>query len=313
MVADKKIYSIDFKIIDVFLEAARYKSFREAESNGRFTQARITQCMDQLEEFLGIDLFIRNEHGRRRASLTPKGREFRDQAKRVLRMLREMEGMFRDSSTVRGIVRVGVSESIVHTWLPALLKQVQADYPNLAIEIEVDISPKLRDLLLAGEVDLAFLLGPIDVAGLHARPLCKFPVAFMATRAVEPRESITLEDIVRKNHRIITFARNTQPYAALRDAVKDRELHATIWASASLETVVRLALEHLGIAMVPPDVLKKRVGTPSRLRRLSVDVDLPDLDYVVSWPVASRSADDNTVQKVIAIAMKVAREWSAPE
>jgi len=41
------------------------------------------------------------------------------------------------------VLRLGVAETIVHTWLPSLIKSVNTTYPNLSLEIEVDISPNL--------------------------------------------------------------------------------------------------------------------------------------------------------------------------
>jgi DNA-binding transcriptional LysR family regulator len=308
--ANKKIHSLDLKVLKTFKTAADSASFHQAARKLGATQPRVSQRIEQLEEFLGIQLFDRDRRDRRLNALTPKGQEFLVQARHLIRMCDEMEGMFRDPSTVRGIVRLGVSESIVHTWLPALLKQINAAYPNLELEIEVDISPKLQELLVAGELNLAFLLGPVDAPDLRSRPLCKFPVGFIVNRETKlPRRSATLQDIVSLNRRIITFARNTQPYKVLRDLLTDSKLHATIWASASLEAVVRLALEGHGIAVIPPDILRKKVEARDRLRPLSTDIKLPPLDYVVSWPSASDSADDNTVKRVIDIALKVAKAW----
>jgi DNA-binding transcriptional LysR family regulator len=308
--AKKKIYKLDFTILETIQKAAGSASFRMAAKELDATQARVSQRIRQFEEFLNIYLFDRDGRGRRLNALTPKGQEFLVQAAKLIRMRKELEDMFRDPSAVHGIVRLGVSESIVHTWLPALLKQVDAAYPNLELEIEVDISPRLQDLLVARKLNLAFLLGPIDDPDLRSRSLCKFPVAFIASKEIAlPRKSITLEDIVNLNHRIITFARNTQPHQVLRDRLDDRGLHATIWASASLEAVVRLALEGLGIAVIPPDILKKKVEARDKLRCLDADIELPSLDYVVSWSRVSETAGDNTVQKVIDIAMKVARQW----
>jgi DNA-binding transcriptional LysR family regulator len=117
---------------------------------------------------------------------------------------------------------------------------------------------------------------------------------------------------VNKKHRLITFARNTQPLRVLRDLLEERGINATIWASASLEAVVRLAIEGLGIAVIPPDILKKRpkVAAQDRLAPLSTDIELPPLDYYVAWPVAPpKATDDSTVQKVVDIAIKVAQQW----
>jgi DNA-binding transcriptional LysR family regulator len=306
-VATKKIQFLDFEILKTFKTAAVSESFHDAARKLGASQPRVSQRIKQLEEFLGrgIHLFGRDGRGRRLNVLTPRGQEFLVHADKLIRMCGDMEDLFRDPSAVRGIVRVGVSESVVHTWLPALLKQVNAAYPNLEIEIEVDISPKLRNLLAAGDLNLAFLLRSPD-PDPHSRPLCRFPVTFVASEEIRSRHrSITLEEIVNRNYRIITFARSTQPHIVLRDLLRDRGLHATIWASASLEAVVRLALEGLGIAVIPPAILAEKAEARRRLLPLKTNIRLPPLDYVVSWS----SASDKTVQKVIDIAMKVARDW----
>ena len=38
----------------------------------------------------------------------------------------------------------GLAQGSVHTWLPRLIKSVNHAYPNLSLEIEVDITPNLR-------------------------------------------------------------------------------------------------------------------------------------------------------------------------
>jgi DNA-binding transcriptional LysR family regulator len=309
--AVKKIYSLDLDIIKTFTAAAaQAKSFHDVAKELRTSQPRVSQRIKQLEEFLGRDkpLFDRDRRGRRLNALTPRGQAFRIDAEKLVRMCGDIEERFCDPSAVRGIVRIGVSESIVHTWLPALLKQVDAAYPNLDVEIEVDVSPKLQDLLVNRKLNLAFLLRPDNAPTLRSRSLRKFPVAFIACREIAlPRGPITLEDIANRNLRIITFSRSTRPYRVLEKRLDDLGLHATIWASASLEAVVRLALEGLGIAVIPPAILLEKAEARDRLRTLNVDIKLPPLDYVVSW----WSASDNTVQKVIDMAVRIAREWPA--
>jgi DNA-binding transcriptional LysR family regulator len=242
------------------------------------------------------------------STLTPKGREALVYAKRLLHLRGEMREAFRDPSTVRGIVRVGVSESIVHTWLPTLIRRVAETYPNLRPEIEVDISPNLLDGLVTRELHLALLLEPINDENVRSRRLCEFPVRFIASEEIKfPRKSLALEDIVK--HRIITFARHTQPYLELEKMLDSAKLDATIWASASLEAVVRLALDGCGVAVIPPDIIAKRADTRKELRELNTEIKLPNLDYAVGWPAAPKDIDDSTVRKVIDIAIQVAKAW----
>jgi DNA-binding transcriptional LysR family regulator len=208
-----------------------------------------------------------------------------------------------DRSTMRGIVRLGVAETIVHTWLPTLIERVNVAYPNLELEIEVDISPNLRDRLLAKDLNLAFLLGPISDPSVHNRPLCTYPLAFVACKKIQfDKKVVSLEDIARWP--IITFSRNTQPHVLMRELFTRAGLRTTIHASASLATVVRMARDGIGIAVIPPALLPN-VAPRGQLRELKTRSKLPPLNFVVSWP---STPDRFAAQKVAEIATGVAKD-----
>jgi len=290
---------IDFKALETFIWVANLRSFRRAAEKLNTTQPAVSTRIAQLESFLGHRLL---ERDRRAVAPTPKGQEFLVHAERLIRLREEMIEAVGDGSTVRGVVRLGVSESIVHTWLPELMKRVNEAYPQLALEIEVDVSPKLLDSLVARDLDLAFLVGPVSHPNVHSRPLCSFRLAFVACNRIPiPSTPMTLERIVERP--LITFARNTQPHKALRELLAAKGLHATIHASASLEAVVRMALDGIGIAVIPPAIIEKKAEARENLRRLNTRIKLPSLDYVVSWPAAP---DNPAAQRVAQIALQVA-------
>lgn len=289
---------IDFKMLETFIWVATLRSFRRAAEKLHTTQPAVSTRIAHIEQFFDMRLL---ERDRRTVALTPKGQEFLTYAERLISMHREMINAVGDPSSVRGLVRLGVSESIVHTWLPTLFKRLNEAYPNLELEIEVDISPKLRDSLLSRDLDLAFLLGPIGNPNIRTQPLCSFPVAFVARDSILSRNRITLEQVVKRP--IITFSRNTQPHMALRELLSRHGLRATIHASASLEAVVRMALDGIGIAVIPPAIIERKAEAHRKLRRLNVGAELPDLNYVASWPAVPQNIAS---QKVAEIAMRVA-------
>jgi DNA-binding transcriptional LysR family regulator len=290
---------VEFKTLETFLWVATLRSFRGAAEKLHTTQPAVSMRIAQLEDFLGVRLL---ERDRRLVAPTQKGQELAGYAERLMRLRAEMIEAVGDRSTMRGLVRLGVSETIVHTWLPTLIERVNTAYPNLALEIEVDISPNLRDRLVAKDLNLAFLLGPISNPHVHSRPLCSFPVAFVASDKLGlPRKTVSLEAIAQWP--IITFSRNTQPHIVVRELFARAGLRPTIHASASLATVVRMALDGIGIAVIPPAILGN-VAEPGRLRRVQTDATMPDLNFVVSWP---STPDSFAAQKVAEIAAEVAQ------
>jgi len=291
---------IDFKTIETFLWVATLRSFRGAAEKLHTTQPAVSQRIAQLEDLLGVRLLDRD---RRAVAPTPKGQELLGYAERLMRLRAEMIEAVGDRSTMRGIVRLGCSETIVHTWLPTLIERVNTAYPNLELEIEVDISPNLRARLVARDLDLALLLGPISDPNIHSRPLCSYPLAFVAGPKVRlPNKPLAVETIAKWP--IVTFSRNTHPYIVVRELFTRAGLQVTIHASASLATVVRMALDGIGIAVIPPAILDNVLGV-GKLRQLKTTAKLPNLNFVVSWP---SSPDSFAAQKVAEIAVQVARE-----
>lgn len=294
---------IDFKTLETFMWVANLRSFRGAAEKLHTTQPAVSMRIAQLEDDLSVRLL---ERDRRLVAITHKGQELLGYAERLMRLRAEMIEAVGDRSTMRGIVRLGVSETIVHTWLPTLIERVNSAYPNLELEIEVDISPNLRDRLVAKDLNLAFLLGPVSNPNVSSRPLCAFPLAFVASDKIKlPKKVIALDEIAKWP--LVTFSRNTQPYIVVRDLFERAGLRATIHASASLATVVRMALDGLGIAVIPPAILAN-VAAPGRLRTIKTKAVLPKLNFVVSWPA---TPDSHAAQKVAEIAMQVAKTAKA--
>src|SRR3977135_2111736 len=145
---------------------------------------------------------------------TPSGRQLMVYAEKLIGMRSEMLAAVGDRSAMRGVLRLGVAETIVHTWLSQLIKSVNQAYPNLSLEIEVDITSNLRTRLLAQEIDLAFVVGPLSVSTVRNRMLCDYPVGFLASPSLRlGKKKLDVRELAK--FPIITIPRNTPPYEML--------------------------------------------------------------------------------------------------
>ena len=290
---------VDLRTLETFVWVATLGSFRGAAAKLHTTQPAISQRIAQLEAEFGTRLLDRET---RAVNPTAKGRELLVYADRMLRLRAEMCAAIGGSDSVKGVLRLGVAETIVHTWLPRLIEQVSIVHPQLSLEIDVDISPNLRDRLVAQEIDLAFLLGPLSNPTIENRALCRFPIVFLASPKLElPDGRLGIEDLAR--HPILTFARGTQPYIAMRDLFRRTELPGLrLHASAALSPVVRMAVDGLGIAAVPAAIADDELKR-GRLRVLETSLSLPDLVFTASWPA---SPDGLAARSVGSIAVSIA-------
>jgi DNA-binding transcriptional LysR family regulator len=291
---------VDFKSIETFLWVVTLGSFRGAAQRLNTTQPAISQRIAQLEREMGVKLLSR-EH--RMASPTPSGRQLMVYAEKLIGLRSEMMAEVGDRSATRGVMRLGVAETIVHTWLPRLIKSVNTAYPNLSLEIEVDITPNLSARLLAQEIELAFVVGPLSAAGVRNRVLCDYPIGFLASPALGLGNApLTLHDLAK--FPIITFPRKTQPYEIVRSLFNRPDLPPIrLHASASLATVIHMAIEGLGIAVIPTAIIENELAD-GRLQLLSTDLKISPLTFSASWLA---SPDTVAVELVADLAGKIAQ------
>jgi DNA-binding transcriptional LysR family regulator len=291
---------VDFKSIETFLWVVTLGSFRGAAQRLNTTQPAISQRIAQLEREMGVKLLSR-EH--RMASPTPSGRQLMVYAEKLIGLRSEMMAEVGDRSATRGVMRLGVAETIVHTWLPRLIKSVNTAYPNLSLEIEVDITPNLSARLLAQEIELAFVVGPLSAAGMRNRVLCDYPIGFLASPALGLGDApLTVHDLAK--FPIITFPRKTQPYEIVRSLFNRPDLPPIrLHASASLATVIHMAIEGLGIAVIPTAIVQNELAD-GRLQLLSTDLKISPLTFSASWLA---SPDTVAVELVANLAGKIAQ------
>ena len=291
---------VDFKSIETFLWVVTLGSFRGAAQRLNTTQPAISQRIAQLEREMGVKLLNRDH---RVASPTTSGRQLMVYAEKLIGLRSEMMAEVGDRSAMRGVMRLGVAETIVHTWLSRLIKSVNTAYPNLSLEIEVDITPNLSARLLAQEIELAFVLGPLSVSSVRNRALCDYPIGFLASPSLGLGNGpLTVHDLAK--FPIITFPRKTQPYEIVRSLFNRPDLPPIrLHASASLATVIHMAIEGLGIAVIPTAIVENELAD-GRLQLLSTDLKISPLTFSASWLA---SPDTVAVELVADLAGKIAQ------
>src|ERR1700694_4459838 len=151
---------VDFKSIETFLWGVTLGSFRAAGEKLNTTQPAISQRIGQLERGVGVKRLNRDH---RVASPPPSGRQLMVYAEKLIGLRSEMMAEVSDRSAMRGVLRLGVAETIVHTWLSRLIKSV-----NIALSQFV-AGDRSR---YHAEPERA-ALGAENRAGVHARSIVR--------------------------------------------------------------------------------------------------------------------------------------------
>ncbi|TFE37914.1 LysR family transcriptional regulator [Paraburkholderia dipogonis] len=274
---------LNLRSLEIFYWVATLNSFHKAAARVHATQSTVSHRIATFEGELGVTLFDRTS---RSVRLTPHGRTILEYAERFLALESELLSAIASPGQFSGVVRLGVAETIVHTWLTDFIEETHRKYLGIVIDIVVDISPALRESLRSGEIDMAFLLaGPGADADFIEKPLCKYPVKFIVSPDLELGEGpLTPANLSR--YPIITLPKRTHPYVTLRDAIATRENPSPrIFANWSLSTIVKMAVDKIGIAVMPLAAAHSELDRGTLIEKESTLV-LEDFTFCSAYPRA---------------------------
>ncbi|HDR9796517.1 TPA: LysR family transcriptional regulator [Burkholderia cenocepacia] len=292
---------MNIRFLETFVWLAKLENFRLTAEKLHTTQAAVSSRIASLEEAFDVRLFDRNT---RSATLTPAGRRMLAYAERIVRLDGEMRRDI-DAASDAGLIRIGVIESIVHSWFPALMAQLRERYPRLDVEITSDTTLHLIRLLSTDGVDLILQTDPVPGPDFTNLPLCEFPVRWAAS----PRLGLGGQplDVARlAGFPIISFSRHSGPHATIERLFAAVERPASINCITSVAAMIRLVADGLGVAALPPAIIGRELQEGT-LELLDVEPEFPALPLVATYrsqglPIAARIAE---------LASEVARTMAA--
>lgn len=271
--------NIDFRNLETFVAVAQSGKFILAAEKLNTTQPAVSARIALLENNLGARLFDRRP---RHAELTTAGLKLLAYAEKMLALRAEIEHAFGDASGLNGILRLGVPETIVHTWLTPLVERIAQQYPEVTLDIEVDSTPNLYRALISEKLDVAFLYQPGSADELCCKPLCSYELGWFAGSDFPlPQSTIPVEKLAAWP--IITFRRGSPSYTAIGLLFEAMGLtDGRIFGSSAIAAIIRMTLNGIGVCVLPNAVVQDELRD-KRLRRLDVDCVLPPLDFYVCF------------------------------
>ncbi|MDN7858418.1 LysR family transcriptional regulator [Burkholderia cepacia] len=299
---------MNIRFLETFVWLAKLENFRLTAEKLHTTQAAVSSRIASLEEAFDVRLFDRNT---RSATLTPAGRRMLAYAERIVRLDGEMRRDI-DAASDAGLIRIGVIESIVHSWFPALMAQLRERYPRLDVEITSDTTLHLIRLLSTDGVDLILQTDPVPGPDFTNLPLCEFPVRWAASPRLglggQPLDVARLAEFP-----IISFSRHSGPHATIERLFAAVERPASINCITSVAAMIRLVANGFGVAALPPAIIGRELHEGA-LELLDVEPEFPALPLVATYrsqglPVAARIAE---LASEVARAMPAAASHAKP-
>jgi DNA-binding transcriptional LysR family regulator len=264
------------------------------------TQSTISGRIQELEETIGVSLFDRSHHP---ARLTPKGQELVSYAERLLVITSEIQHRVGNAAALAGVVRVGIAELLVITWLPELVAAIRKKYPAVILELTMNLTNTLIAQLRDGDLDIALIPGPVIEPNLACESLGFVEFCWMAGETFEmPTGLVTPEHLQRLP--IISLSEESHHYRTIEHwFASNNASFTTVMRSNNMSLAANLAMTGLGIAHLPRLAYQNEIGE-GKLRILESSPKMPTVEFFSVYP---RGRFQPLVHAIAALAQEVSR------
>ena len=237
-----------------FLKVVELGSFTRAAELLGYTQPAMSQMIASLENELSIQLLHRSRYGVR---LTPEGERLLPAIQSAVAQYQSVQniaGEIRGLDT--GLVRIGTISSISCHWLPPVIRQYWARYPNVQLVVHQGDYTTIPEWVRTGEVDFGFVSADaVPGTDSRFRKVGEHRACLPRSHPLAAGPEVRLEDLAREPFLLLEEGFYSEPLAAFRAAGLEPNIRMTMHDDYSILSMVE---QGLGVTILPELVLRKQ-------------------------------------------------------
>ncbi|MEH4693937.1 putrescine utilization regulator PtrR [Atlantibacter hermannii] len=167
---------MDLTQLEMFNAVAETGSITAAARKVHRVPSNLTTRLRQLEDDLGVALFIRENQ---RLRLAPAGYSFLEYSKKILALVSEARSVV-SGDEPQGIFSLGSLESTAAVRIPGVLADYNQRYPRIQFDLVTGPSGTMIDGVLEGTLSAAFVDGPVLHPSLEGQPVYREEMMLVA-------------------------------------------------------------------------------------------------------------------------------------
>lgn len=145
--------------LDIFLQVVDAGSLSAAAERLLMTQSGVSQHIQDLERALGVQLLTRSPRG---VTLTEAGQTLARYARQLAALAAEAEAAVTDvANMAAGEVALGATPGVSVYVLAECVQSFRGRFPNLAVNVQTDITPRIVEMILARKLDIGVVEGEL--------------------------------------------------------------------------------------------------------------------------------------------------------
>ena len=278
---------MNFQQMKTFCAVLDEQSMTGAAKKLYLTQPAVSQQIRQLEEHVGVDLFVR---GVRQVKPTPQGERLYDYAQRILDLSEKAELAIQSmGAEVSGLLRVGTLNSIGLHLIGPVFSMFLKNNHAVRLQSHYASGRQLMTLLDNNEIDLAVLPDAFQQFGDEPKDCKKFKLTETHMRlAVSGKDIYLPSTIPLKSLNLRPLVQMCGEYPGFEMSLK-REIKKAgmtvkpIFESSNVGTLKRIVESGIGWGFLPTHSIRKHVQT-GRMRLIEIENFEYKVDLVCYCP-----------------------------
>jgi LysR family hydrogen peroxide-inducible transcriptional activator len=259
---------------------ARHRHFGRAAADCAVTQPALSMQVRALEREIGAELVERRPG---EIALTDTGLDVAQRAEQILAATRDLVDFARHRDVLSGRLALGIIPTLAPYILPRVLPRLQADYPQLRLEVRETQTKTLLDELNRGELDAVMLALPADGADMETLALFDdaFLLAVPAADVLSARSRVGVADVDQGRLILLEEGHCLRDQALAFCATSRRDAPAGLGAT-SLATVMQMVANGYGVTLLP-EVAVDAEGRDRRVKFLRFSAPEPARTIGLVW------------------------------
>ena len=244
---------MDLRQLKYFVAVAETRNFTRASERLHMAQPPLSRQIQLLEEELGVTLLLRNSRPLR---LTEAGRVFYEQSLQILSRVDQLVHTTRQIGlNQRQTLSIGFVASTLYGGLPALMRKLRHQYPEVDLQTVELTSMQQLEALKSGRIDVGFGRIRLNDASVQRTVLREEQLAL----AIPPSSDLASSDKAvslkkEQGQKLIVYPKEPRPSFA------DHVLHllhdhsvcpAEVYEAGEIQAALGLVAADSGLCLIP--------------------------------------------------------------
>lgn len=242
---------LELRQIKYFIEVAKREHVTEAATAMHVAQSAVSRQIFNLEEELGVKLFIREG---RTVRLTPIGKIFLEHMEQAIHVIDDATQVVEEyTDPEKGTIHIGFPSSLATYILPTAISAFRERYPKVKFQLNQGSYYDLKKAVVRGEINMA-LLGPVPMNEKKLKGKILFTeniVALLPANHALANAS-TLELTQLREEPFVLFPNDYVLRNIVNDLCKNLGFEPTVsFEGEDIDAIKGLVSAGLGVSLVP--------------------------------------------------------------